>query len=168
MCSKPSSKTERKAFRLRPLLTSLRRYIALAAVLVLLPVTAACGGGSASGGDLGQGPGGSRTNDEGRVTVKVTWDGRLEPLAFDVVLDTHSVDLDGYDLAELAILRIGQGRELRPTAWDAPKGGHHREGRLDFGALLDARPSSIELLIRGIDGRDRVFRWDLAGGAESR
>ena len=36
-----------------------------------------------------------------------------------MVLDTHSVDLDRYDLAELAVLRTDNGLELLPAVWDS-------------------------------------------------
>jgi hypothetical protein len=81
-------------------------------------------------------------------------------------MDTHAVDLDGYDLKQLAALRIDGGREVEPVGWDAPKGGHHREGTLTFPATADGRPlvesdaRTIELIIRDVAGvPERSFRW---------
>jgi hypothetical protein len=140
--------------------------VVLVSLLIVLGV-AACGGGSSADAQAGaNGYGGSRTNDEGKVTVKVTWDGRFDPLEFDVVLDTHSVELDGYDLAEMASVRFGGGALLKPSLWDAPKGGHHRQGTLAFGPVAPAGPY-LELVIDGVDGRERVFRWDLTPPAGS-
>ncbi len=82
-------------------------------------------------------------------------------------MDTHSVDLDGYDLKKLAALRTEGGGEVPPSAWDAPPGGHHREGRLLFpNRLPDGRPllapetRAITLVVRNMGGvKERTFTW---------
>jgi len=110
---------------------------------------------------------GTQTNEGGQVTVKATWNGASAGPVFDVALDTHAVDLDGFDLAQLAVLRADGGREVRPTGWDAPKGGHHRSGRLTFPTttadgttLISAGTRTVELVIRGVAGvPERVFVW---------
>jgi len=113
-------------------------------------------------------PGGAtQSNEGGQVTVKVTWQGSNADLTFDVVMDTHAVDLDGFDLKQLALLRINGARQVQPTGWDAPKGGHHRTGTLTFpakaadgSALIAPGTRTIELVIRDIAGvPERVFRW---------
>jgi hypothetical protein len=86
-----------------------------------------------------------------------------------VAMDTHSVDLDAVDLGRSAVLRVDQGREVPPTGWDAPKGGHHREGKLTFpdkgadGApLIGPDTWVVELVIRDVAGvPERTLRWDL-------
>jgi hypothetical protein len=99
----------------------------------------------------------AQTSEGGSVTVVVTPQTTDDSVAFTVALDTHSVDLDGYDLREIALLRV-DGRELRPTAWDAPKGGHHRQGTLVFPASPPG--GSMELVIRDVAGiAERSFRW---------
>jgi hypothetical protein len=111
----------------------------------------------------------TQTNTGGQVTVAVTWQGSTAEPAFTVVLDTHTVNLDRYDLRLLAVLRTDQGQEARPLGWDAPAGGHHREGRLTFPAttidgspLFDPSVRAIELVIRNVAGvPERVFRWSL-------
>jgi hypothetical protein len=88
---------------------------------------------------------------------------------FDVVLDTHSVDLDAIDLRQLAVLRTSDGREARPTGWDAPKGGHHRSGTLAFPAsaadgapLIGQETQTITLVIQNVAGVPaRTFTWPL-------
>ena len=82
-------------------------------------------------------------------------------------MDTHAVDLDGYDLRLLVALRTDQGREVRPSGWDAPKGGHHRQGTLTFpttttdgSPLLEPDTHTIELVIRDVGGvSERIFQW---------
>lgn len=109
----------------------------------------------------------TQTNEGGQVTIKATWQGRSAGPIFDVVMDTHAVDLDGYDLTQLATLRIDGAREIQSTSWDAPKGGHHRAGTLTFpakapdgSAQIAPDTRTIELVIRDIAGVPaRVFRW---------
>lgn len=110
-----------------------------------------------------------QTNEEGQVTVKVTWQGSTDQLTFAIVMDTHAVDLDGYDLKQLAVLRTDRGQEIRPDGWDAPAGGHHRSGKLTFptvvpngNVVIGPETQAIELVIREVAGvPERVFRWEL-------
>ena len=111
---------------------------------------------------------GTRTNEGGQVTVKVTWKGVATGPVFAVALDTHAVDLDGYDLRQLATLRT-DGGEVQPAEWTAPKGGHHREGNLVFPPALAGRPTigdgtrRVELIIRNVAGvAERRFEWTLS------
>lgn len=111
----------------------------------------------------------TQTNEGGQVTIQVTWQGRSAGPVFHVAMDTHAVDLDGYDLRQLAVLRTDQGQEIQPTRWDAPTGGHHRSGTLSFPTTLsDGTPligsttRSLELVIRNVAGvPERTFRWTL-------
>ena len=106
----------------------------------------------------------TQTSEGGEVTVVAIWPGPDAGAAFDITLDTHSVDLDALDLAD-AILRNDRGDTLTATPWDAPKGGHHREGALTFDG--DAAPfldgaQWIELVFTGIgDLPERTLRWDV-------
>lgn len=108
----------------------------------------------------------SQVSEEGGVTVKATWMADQAAPTFAVILDTHSVALDGYDLRRLAILRA-DGREVAPTSWEAPAGAHHRTGRLTFPAtaadgssLITPQTRQIELVFRGVDDLpERVLTW---------
>ncbi len=151
-----------------------RRPRAAAAVAVIIALLVAGCTGQSSASEPAPTPSaaarnGTQVNDANNVTIKATWDGGVEPLTLDVAMDTHSVNLDGYDLTRLAVLRNERGDEIRPSAWDAPQGGHHREGHLTFaglpaGFLQDTR--YIELLVRDLAGApQRTFRWTIGGGA---
>lgn len=100
------------------------------------------------------------------MTVVADWTGPAPEAAFDIKLDTHSVDLDALDLAT-AVLRNDRGEALPAQPWTAPKGGHHREGALTFqGAAVPffAGAKWIELVLSGVgDIPERTLRWDLAG-----
>lgn len=108
-----------------------------------------------------------QTNVGGGVTVKVSRLEAADTLAFKVVLDTHSVNLDTYDLGQLAVLRTASGEEIAPYEWEAPAGGHHREGTLSFPAvatdgspLLQPDGGPLLLVIRDIAGvAERTFSW---------
>ncbi len=134
--------------------------LGLAACTSTTPTSPASGGTQPSGGA-------TQTSEGGQVTVAVTWQGPSAATAFTVAMDTHAIDLDAYDLAQLATLRTDQGREVRPVGWDAPKGGHHRSGTLTFPAtaadgspLLAPGTRAIELVIRDVaDVPQRRFQW---------
>jgi len=119
----------------------------------------------ASGAPAVDGPMEQR-DDGGGVTVKATWVGSSAGLAFEVALDTHSVDLDGLDLRG-ATLQNDKGGTIAAPVWDAGKGGHHRSGRLTFqgdpGTFL-ASTAWIELLVPDIAGVPvRTLRWTVDG-----
>lgn len=138
----------------------MRALVTIALVLGALALASlGCGGGAQPGPEETA----QRSNDEREVTLQVTWNGDLESPLFDVVMDTHSVDLDAYDLGQIAALRSGSS-EFTPVGWDAPKGGHHRKGILSFARLdpgaVDA--GYIELVIRDVNGvPERRFRWEV-------
>ncbi len=124
-----------------------------------------------SSNDLITNPAGGTTqkSEGGQVTVEVTWNGSKTKPAFNITMDTHAVDLDGYDLQQIALLRTDQGREARPVGWEAPKGGHHRQGTLTFPVtsanntpLFEPNTRTIELVIPNVGGvPERVLRWVL-------
>ena len=65
----------------------------------------------------------TRSDEQGAVTVEVTplnLDNPSDQLEFDVLLDTHSVDLS-MDLATLATLTTNTGVTIPATLWDAPR-----------------------------------------------
>lgn len=136
--------------------------------LVVLSTSAWLAAAPVLSAGLLQPSGSTQTSEGGQVTVSVTWPGSTEELVFAVVMDTHAVDLDGYDLLQLAVLRTAAGVEIQPTSWNAPAGGHHREGTLSFpttstdgNSLIDADTSGFDLAIRDVARvPERVFRWE--------
>ncbi|KKT95008.1 MAG: hypothetical protein UW97_C0030G0004 [Parcubacteria group bacterium GW2011_GWA2_45_15] len=102
----------------------------------------------------------SKVDDQASVTVTVTpidiLSGSKE-WKFDVVMDTHSVELD-QDLIKTTVLIDDQGKEYKPISWEGPVGGHHREGVLTFSQIIPP-PQSVELKISGIGDVVRSFVW---------
>lgn len=105
----------------------------------------------------------TRTNSGGGVTVKVTY---LDPkagndLRFQVVLDTHSVNLDGYDLKAITVLRDETGKSYFPTEVENKGRGHHREATVIF-PKVSSEAKRLELVIKDVAGiKERTFLWDL-------
>ncbi|MDP2931461.1 MAG: hypothetical protein Q8O05_03045 [Chloroflexota bacterium] len=107
-----------------------------------------------------------QTSSGGGVTIDVEWRGLKDGLlVFGVTMDTHSGSLDQYNLRDLAILRDSSGTEYRPNNWDAPPGGHHREGILTFPVAdsLNLRTVKyVELILRDTAGvKERGLKWQL-------
>jgi hypothetical protein len=105
----------------------------------------------------------TRTNSGGGVIVKVTpLDLKASgDLRFEVVLDTHSVDLDAYDLKRLIVLRDGAANVYHPTSVESKGSGHHRTPTVSFASPSNGN-KNIELVIKGIAGvKERIFQWQL-------
>ena len=143
----------------------MRLLTALAAVAML---TASCTNAKAaptavpsSSGTLSSDLGEQR-HEAGAVTVIASWLADPMPTA-RVTLDTHSVDLDGFDLVQLARVRLDGGAWIPATTWDAPKGGHHRSGTVRFGSLdpqAFASARAIELEVRDVAVPSHLLRWE--------
>jgi Cu/Ag efflux protein CusF len=110
-----------------------------------------------------------KTDSQGTVTLDVkpiNLDNPGDTLVFDVSLNTHMVDLS-MDLATLANLTTDNGLTIQATQWDAPKGGHHVEGKLNFPISSDGKSllkssKELTLTIKNLDAPTRIFTWQLA------
>lgn len=116
-----------------------------------------------------------RSSYEGPVSIDLTYlsptEGQADgALTFEVRINTHSVDLDQYDLAKLSRLEVDGGASVEPLGWFNPGGGgHHRYGQLRFPAsrpdgspLVGSGARYIEVVIQGVGGvAERRFRWEL-------
>lgn len=107
-----------------------------------------------------------QSNEGGAVTIDVKWLGQNSgSLVFQVDMNTHSVDLDVYDLGKLATLRDDSGKEYKPSSWQSAAGGHHRGGTLAFtiaDSVKQSTAKSIELVVRDVAGiKERNFKWEL-------
>lgn len=146
----------------------------LAGVIALVLALVAAGCGATTGAPAASTPAAppgneaafeaTQVNEGGEVTVEATWEGPTAGAVFEVKLDTHSVDLDALDLSTAALTN-DRGETLAAVPWEAPKGGHHREGRLAFdgdAATFLADASWIEMTFTGVGAvPERVLRWDV-------
>jgi hypothetical protein len=109
-----------------------------------------------------------RTDQQGAIIFEITplnLDAPTDTLEFDVVMDTHSIDLS-IDLATLSTLTTDTGVSVDATLWDAPLGGHHVEGKLIFPAAKDSKSilegaTKLTLTILNVDAPTRIFEWEL-------
>ncbi|MBI3342922.1 hypothetical protein HY032_02090 [Candidatus Gottesmanbacteria bacterium] len=105
----------------------------------------------------------TQTNENGNVTVTVTPQELSvgKPATFQIVYDTHSINLD-FDVASVAELRDDQNNSYGMPVWNGdPPGGHHRKGALTFPTPL-GKTTQIMLTLKNIAGiKERVFAWNL-------
>ena len=105
----------------------------------------------------------TRIHSGGGVTAKVTYlnpEG-TEDTRFEISLDTHSVNLDNYDLKALSLLRDDAGKVYQPNRIENKGSGHHRQLVLVFPKATQGS-KRLELLIKDIAGvKERSFVWDL-------
>ena len=110
----------------------------------------------------------TRMDDQGAIIFEVTplnLDQTGESLEFNIILTTHSIDLS-MDLAATATLTTDTGVSINSTLWDAPRGGHHVEGKLIFPASQDGKSilegaRKLTLTIINVDAPTRIFEWEL-------
>ena len=105
----------------------------------------------------------TRTHSGGGVTAKVTYlnPQSTEDTRFEISLDTHSVDLDSYDLKALSLLRDNAGKVYQPTKVENKGSGHHRQLVLVFPKPAPGN-KRLELVVKDIAGvKERSFVWDL-------
>jgi hypothetical protein len=102
----------------------------------------------------------TQTQAGGGVTVKATYlnPQRGSDSRFAVAFDTHSVNLDQYDLKTIVSLRDESGKTYQAKGVETKGGGHHRQATIIF-----PRPSGkkLELVVKDIAGvKERIFQWD--------
>ncbi|MBE0680694.1 MAG: hypothetical protein IH589_02180 [Anaerolineales bacterium] len=110
----------------------------------------------------------TRMDNQGAIIFEVTplnLNQTAESLGFNIVLTTHSIDLS-MDLAATATLTTDTGVSVNSTLWDAPRGGHHVEGKLIFPATQDGKSilvgaTKLTLTITDVDAPTRIFEWEL-------
>ncbi len=115
----------------------------------------------------------TQKNSGGGVTVEATL---LNPktigekISLQIKLDTHSVNLDQYDLSGISRLRDDEGKEFSKPTLEKPEGeGHHKGGILAFSnkdkdgkPIVTANTKYIELIVKDVAGvAERTFRWEL-------
>lgn len=100
------------------------------------------------------------------VTTKITYTnpGAAIPV-FNIVLDTHSVELDQYRFEDIVVLRDQSGVEHEPELTSSKGSGHHREAILQFKDADLSGSDYVELVIKDVAGvPERVLKFDLTKG----
>lgn len=98
---------------------------------------------------------------EGTVTVETTPKNLASgtKTVIDVKFTTHSGEIN-YDMVGISRLTDDLGNSYKALSWDGNMGGHHVEGVLTF-EKLNLNVQKITLTIPGVDGKDRIFTWQL-------
>lgn len=101
---------------------------------------------------------------EGNVTVIVT-PLTLEtgkPPVFQIVFETHSVDLS-FDVSTITTLTDDTGILYGVPVWNGtPPGGHHRKGTLSFSQPLTPSIQQVTITFLNIaDVPKRTFAWQM-------
>lgn len=111
----------------------------------------------------------TQVDSQGAVKVAVTYlkpgeaDIASQKTAFELSLDTHSVDLSRYDLEAISYLQFDQAEPMSGATWNSTGSGHHYKGTLTFSQPVPQGTKSISLHIRGIDNiENRSFTWQLS------
>ncbi|KKT72632.1 MAG: hypothetical protein UW69_C0086G0008 [Microgenomates group bacterium GW2011_GWA2_44_7] len=101
------------------------------------------------------------------VTAKpVSWpdDSQRSTLfVFEILLNTHSVDLSTFDIKTSAeLVDLNTGTAVKPTQWLEESGStHHRDGQLIF-PRFKGKVRNLKLVIRNLGGMaTRQFKWEL-------
>ena len=149
------------------------KRLSISAVLILTLVLAACSATATplqtdSQATSALSDSATRVDEQGAIVIEITplnLGELTDTLEFDVVMNTHSIDLN-MDLATLSTLTTDTGMALPATIWDAPRGGHHVEGKLIFPSRKDGNSilegaSRLILTIVNVDAPSRVFEWEL-------
>lgn len=108
----------------------------------------------------------TKSDSEGAVAIKTTLmaeKSSREQLVFEVVMNTHSVDLSQYDLTQLASISFGSNSNNPGVfEWDsANRDTHHMMGNLIWKGTLDENYKNINLDLSNIDGIQlRNFTWN--------
>ena len=129
-------------------------------LVVLLGAVVALGAFTREGLSGAMPPSLAQTQAGGGVTVKATY---LNPQGsgdsrFAVAFDTHSVDLDQYDIKTIVSLRDESGKTYQATAVETKGSGHHRQATIIFPRATGRR---LELVVKDIAGvKERIFQWD--------
>ena len=140
------------------------KRILLPALLTLSLVLAACSGESSSPSNDSA----MRIDEQGEIIFEITplnLDSPTETFEFNVDMSTHSIELS-MDLATLATLTTDTGASVQATLWDAPRSGHHVEGKLIFPATKDGKSiledaTKLTITIINVDAPTRIFEWEL-------
>ncbi|MEH6905166.1 hypothetical protein [Neobacillus drentensis] len=106
----------------------------------------------------------TRTQSEGAVVVKATLlpeKSTKNKLVFEIVMNTHSVNLLKYDISNITDVSFGTERATQNFKWDATsKDSHHIMGYLMWNGHVKEGYENISLNIKGIDQiPSRVFSW---------
>jgi len=107
----------------------------------------------------------TKTQSQGVVVVKATLlpeKSTNSKLVFEIVMNTHSVDLQQYKISQLAEVSFGSDPNTQNFKWEpSSKDSHHMMGYLTWNGEVNTGYVNISLNLKGIDDiPSRVFIWN--------
>lgn len=105
------------------------------------------------------------SDSQGEVVIDATLipeDSSKDGLVFEIVMNTHSVDLTQYDLTKISTLSFGsEGRASENFTWEpSSTDSHHIKGFLKWSGSVPKNSSLIQLELKDIDQvTSRIFAW---------
>lgn len=106
------------------------------------------------------------TDSQGTVVIQTTLmlaESSNSQLVFEIVMNTHSVDLNQYDLTRIANLSFESTSALPGSfSWESSNNDtHHKLGYLKWSGTTPKDISALTLELEGIDEiPSRTFTWD--------
>jgi hypothetical protein len=107
----------------------------------------------------------TKSDVNGAVAIKTTLlveKSNKNQVVFEVVMNTHSVDMLQYDLPKLASISFGTSINTSGTfKWEpASNDSHHMMGYLKWDGAMDKNYQNINLDLKNIDNiPSRIFSW---------
>jgi hypothetical protein len=96
--------------------------------------------------------------EDGDVEIELTPFIEGSRLTVRIGMDTHSVNLGDFDLAEITTLEYS-GKTIKPVKAKKPR-GHHSYGKIIFD--VGEELSSFKIRIKGIPKKqERVYEWNI-------
>lgn len=109
-------------------------------------------------------------NDTGQGSIGTSKFDLKKNLVFLLSLNTHSVDLSQIKLADVTVIKTGDGKSIKAAGW-APVAealGHHRSGFILFPSngkngepIISTKTRGLTVVVKDIAGVDRTFNWSL-------
>ncbi len=83
------------------------------------------------------------------------------PIRATVVLDTHTMALDGIVFEQAVVLRTPEGVNVAPTSVETATGsGHHRQAIVSLAPVT--QPGTMRIVVKDVGGiAERNFAWEL-------
>lgn len=107
----------------------------------------------------------TKTQSQGAVAVQATLiseKNSMNKLVFEIVMNTHTVDLQQYEISNLAEVSFGDKPNSKNFEWKPfSKDSHHMMGTLTWSGEIKDDYENISLNLKTIDDMpSRVFTWD--------
>jgi len=108
----------------------------------------------------------TREDSQGAVDVSATYlvpkeTEAINKVSFKLTLNTHSVDLTGYDLGKISSIQFDEAEPVTGGVWDFTGSAHHFKGIMTFNYFVPDGTKRLRFVIKNLDDvKKRVFEWE--------